>query len=339
MAEIYDLFVSSYGEENEETIHWLRFNIDTNIFEKVHTVTGLKNPSYIRINHANTHLYAVSEGVEGEVVSYEIDYKAEKLIELNRQSTKGDPSFIEIDEKDRYLFTSNYEGGSIIVYPLKDGKIESHTDFQQFDSRRIKAYMHAIKNLPGTDLVVVSDQGHDNIRVFKHQDGKLHFQLDFLVADFTKPRQIAFKSDLNTMYVLNEEDSTLYVYNYDNYYEHFDLVQIVTTLFEPFFEKNNTGDLQVAGSFVFATNRGHNSVAVYEIKEDGRLDILESFSSGGEGPRTLAVLPNSKQLIVANEETNNLVVMDLLPNGMLEKREIEYDISRPASIQIVRRNE
>lgn len=337
MGVKYDAFIGSYGKEDEETIHWLRFDSETETFEKVYAVTGIENPSFVIVNNAKTHLYAISEVDEGEVVSYEIDYEQEKLHEVNRQPTKGGPCFVEVDEHDRFLFTANYGGGSIIVHPLKNGEIGKYTDYHEYDSRKITSHAHAIRNIPGTNHFVVTDLGHDEIRVYKHRAGKLHQTKDFLVADHTGPRHVAFKPELNMMYVVNEEDSTVFVYKYDDKCEEFDLVQISAALLEPFAEKSNyAADIHVVGSNVYVSNRGHNSITGYTIKEDGRLDVIGSIPSGGEWPRNFGVVPNEKQIIIANQHSDNLVVMKVHDDGRLEMREGEYKVSRPSCVHFVK---
>jgi len=337
MGKIFDTFIGSYGSEDEETIHWLRFNSKAGDIEKVYSVSGIENPSFVIVNNAKTHLYAVSERDEGEVVSYKIDYEAERLIELNRQPTKGGPCFVEIDEYDRFLFTANYGGGSIIVHPLKEGQIGEYTDFIEYDSMRFTSNAHSIKNIPGTNVFVVADLGHDEMKVYKHRAGKLHLIRDFLVADNAGPRHIAFKPELNMMYVLGQDDSSIFVYNYDDKCEQFDLVQIIATVLEPFSGTNYAADIHVAGSYLYASNRGHHSITGYEIKEDGRLDAMGSIPSGGEWPRNFGITPDDKWLIAANEHTDNLVLMKVHENGLLEHIGLEFEVSRPVCVEFVER--
>lgn len=336
MAKGYDVFIGSYGTENEETIHWLKFNPDIEDFVKISTLSGVDNPSFIMVNHAKTHLYAVSEVEEGQVVSYEIDYDDKKLRELNRQPTKGGPCFLEIDKYDRYLFTANYGGGSFIVHPLhKDGHIESFTDFHQYDSSKRTSHVHAIKNIPGTSMYVVTDLGHDKLNVYEHQAGKLKFITALKTVTGSGPRHMAFQSKLNVMYILNQDDSKTLVYTYSEKNMKFKLIQIVPTLIEPFDGTNYGADIHISGAYLYVSNRGHHSITTYKILADGRLEMIANTASGGKWPRNFAVVPNDKHVIIANEHTNNLNVMNISQDGRLKDTGKEWAVNKPVCVSFM----
>src|SRR5699024_88770 len=154
-------------------------------------------------------------------------------------------------------------------------------------------------------------------------------------ADNAGPRHIAFKPELNMMYVLGQDDSSIFVYNYDDKCEQFDLVQIVAAALEPLSGTNYAADIHVAGNYVYASNRGHHSITGYEIKEDGRLEIMGGIPSGGEWPRNFGITTDHKHMVVANEHTNNLVVMNVHENGLIEPIGIEYEVQRPVCVHFV----
>src|SRR5699024_6251358 len=116
----YDIFAGCYGSEEEQTIHWLSFDSEQGTLEKKTSFSGVNNPSYLALNHKKSHLYAVSEVDEGEVVSFKIDFQTKHIEELNRQPTEGGPCYLEAGDHSNYLFTANYGGGSIIVHTLND---------------------------------------------------------------------------------------------------------------------------------------------------------------------------------------------------------------------------
>lgn len=333
MGEKYNVFIGSYGSIEEETIHWLRFDTGTGKFEQIYSLTGIENPIFIKVNHAKTHLYAVSELDKGEIVSYLIDYEAEKLVELNRQSLNFRPGLLEIDKEDQYLFVANNSGGGIALYSIQEGAIGECLDQVKHDSRRFTSSVHAIKNIPGTDRYAVADLGHDEMKIYQFKDDKLHFMQDFLVADHSSPRIIAFKEDLQMMYVLGQDDSNVFVYHYDEQCEEFSLVQILATVLENDSKKNYASDLKLTSSHLYVSNCGHHSMTAYEIKEDGRLDVMGSLPSGGECPRSFGVTPDEKWLLTANEQSNHLFVMKVHENGLLEHTAIEYKVNRPACVE------
>lgn len=336
MTKECDVFIGSYGTEAEETIHWLTFNYETKQFTRVSAVTGIDNPSFVIVNNAKTHVYAISEVDEGEVVSYAIDYESRKLRELNRQPTKGGPCFVEIDEHDQYLFTTNYGGGSMIVHPINDnGKIGEFSDFHKYDSSERTSHPHAIKNIPGTSKYVVTDLGHDKVYVYEHQSGKLSLTRELKVAKDAGPRHIAFKPSARAMYVINQDNSTITVYTYDEKAEEFELRQMIPALLESFQGTNYSADIHVSRSFLYVSNRGHHSITAYKIVSDGRLEAIANIPSGGNWPRHFNIAPDDQHVIVANEQTNNLVVMEILAYGQLENTNKELSVSKPVCICFV----
>lgn len=341
MPNMYNVLIGTYGPENEETIHWLKYDPTEQNFMKISAVTGIENPSFIIVNHKKTRLYAVSEVDEGEVVSYEIDSDHNILRELNRQPTKGGPCFLEIDEHDRFLFTANYGGGSIIVHPLNEnGEIEPFTDFHEYGSRTdLVAHAHAIKHVPNSSLYVVTDLGLDALYVyeFDDQEGKLKLITELQTAKNAGPRHLTFHHDLNTMYVLNQNDSTALVYLYDVNKRTFKLVQVVPALLDRFDQTNYCADihLSICKQYLYVSNRGHHSITSYKISTNGRLDPIANISSGGKWPRNFAVVPNNKHMIVANEYTNNLNVLNISQNGVLKDSGREFVVSNPVCVRFV----
>lgn len=338
MTTNYNVIIGSYGPEENETIHWLKFDPITQNFTKISATTGIENPSFLIVNHQKTHVYAVSEVDEGEVVSYEIDYEHNVLRELNRQPTKGGPCFLAADEHDRYLLTANYGGGSVIVHPLLvDGQIGSYTYFHEYGSdHEPVAHAHAIKNIPDTSLFVVTDLGRDALYVCEldDQNGKLKRVTELKTTKGAGPRHIAFHPEFNRMYLLNQDDSTVLVYSYHSNDRTFEQLQVVSTLLEPFSGTNYGADihLSICKQFLYVSNRGHHSMTAYQILPDGQLEPIAHTPSGGEWPRNFAVVPNDKHVIVANEHTDNLAVMKISSDGRLKDTGCEMSVSKPVCI-------
>lgn len=345
MTNKFNVFIGSYGKESEETIYWLNFNPDQVELTKVSAIAGIDNPSFVLLNHAKTHLYAVSEVDKGEVVSYLIDYENEKLIELNRQPTKGGPCFIEVDNKDQYIFTANYGGGSVIVHPLEaDGTIGEYVDFIDYGpgaiAQGLTSNVHAIKNVPNTNKYVATDLGLDKLYVYELDEttGKLTEQVALDTPKGAGPRHLTFHEALQTMYILNQDDSTVLVYKYDLAAEKFDRIQVLSALLEPFEGTNYCADIHLSksGKYLYASNRGHHSVTSYKVNTDGTLMPISNVSSIGDWPRNFAVVPNDSYLLVANEHTDELNVMTSEGEGRLIDTGEKIKISKPVCISIGR---
>lgn len=342
MSNKLDLFVGSYGTEAEETIYWLHFDPENESLVKVAATSGIENPSFVLVNNAKTHLYAVSEVDQGEVVSYKIDYDNHKLIELNRQPTKGGPCYIEIDENDTHIFTANYGGGSFIVHPLSEnGEIKSNSDFVDYGSAAKEAghisHAHAIKNIPGTKIYVATDLGLDKLYVYRFDEaaGRLEPITEMDTAKGAGPRHLTFREDLNRMYVLNQDDSTLSVYEYNRDGTRFDLLQTLPTLLEAFDGINYCADIHISNDFLYVSNRGHHSITGYKIERDGNLTTISNTPSQGDWPRGFITLPDVPYILVANEHTNEIIVMTILEDGQLKSTGNKIEIPKPVWLEVL----
>lgn len=340
MSDNYDVFIGSYGTEAEQTIHWLHFDAAQVSLTSVTSVAGIENPSFVLLNNAKTHLYAVSEVAEGQVVSYEIDYINKALIELNRQPTKGGPCFIEIDATDSFIMTANYGGGSFIVHPLaENGEIEAYSDFVDYGpaarEKGLTSHAHAIKNISGTNTYVATDLGLDKLYIYTLSEaGKLEAQGEIETPTGAGPRHLAFREDLQTMYVLNQNDSTVMTYTYDLARNQFERRQILPTLLEPFDGTNYCADIHLSGDYLYVSNRGHHSLTVYSILGNGELREMSNVTSAGEWPRGFNTVPNAPYLIVANEHTDELIVMMITKDGSLKQMKNKFKIKKPVWLDI-----
>lgn len=344
MAKKLDVFIGSYGDEKQETIYWLTFDPEVAELTKVSAVSGIDNPSFVILNHAKTHLYAVSEVDAGEVVSYLINFEDKSLTELNRQPTKGGPCFLEIDENDSYLLTANYGGGSVIVHPLtEDGIIEANSDFIDYGpgakEKGLTSHVHAIKRIPNTNKYVATDLGLDKLYVYELDEvnGKLN---ELEVVDTPKdggPRHLAFHEKLNVMYILNQDDSTVLVYSYDEIGENFERIQVLPSLLDDFIGINYGADVHLTESsnYLYVSNRGHHSITGYKVLVDGTLEPVSNTSSVGDWPRNFATTPESRHLLVANEHTDEINVMTTKINGSVKDTGNKIKIIKPVCVKVV----
>lgn len=344
MANKYDVFIGSYGNENEETIYWLNFDPEVGKLIKVSAISGIDNPSFVLLNHAKTHLYAVSEVDEGEVISYLVDYQNKSLTELNRQPTKGGPCFLEIDKSDRYLFTANYGGGSVIVHPLaEDGTIQADSDFIDYGSEAKKvgltSHVHAIKNIPNTNKYVATDLGLDKLYVYELDsvNGKLN---ELQIIDTPKnggPRHLEFHEERKMMYILNQDDSTVLVYSYDEADENFKRRQVLPALLDDFEGVNYGADIHLteSGKYLYVSNRGHHSITAYEVIGDGTLEPVSNSCSVGDWPRNFAISPEATHILVANEHTDEINVMTIREDGSMKDTGNKICIPKPVCVNVV----
>ncbi|ASK62259.1 hypothetical protein CFK37_08835 [Virgibacillus phasianinus] len=330
----YDIFVGTYGN----AIEWVLFDSEIGTLKKVGGVSGIENPSFLTVNQTGNRLYAASEIENGEVASFEIDYPNKVLTELNRQPTGGSsPCYISLAPNEQWLFTTNYGGGNAAVHPLKDdGAIEPICDLKNYAEGAQVSHPHTIINIPGTEKYLVTDLGLDCLYLyeFNAKSGKLILVNEISAIAGSGPRHIATTNQM--VYVVNEFNSRISVYSCHEKSNSLTLEQQVKTIPEHFTGDNFCADIHIApsGSYLYASNRGHHSVASYKIRQDGTLSPLDYSSTKGEWPRNFAIIPNGNYILAANERTDFIVVMKIEDDGIPRATGHVYTIKSPVCLQV-----
>jgi 6-phosphogluconolactonase len=223
---------------------------------------------------------------------------------------------------------ANYMGGSIAAFALQpDGSIGERTAFVQHATagadpkKQTPARAHSIRVDPTNRFVLVADLGLDKLFVYRldlKTGGLQPNDPPFAtVAAGSGPRHTAFHPGGRYVYLINETASTIIRFGWDPDRGALTQFETVSTLPEGFREKNACAEMIVhpSGKFLYATNRGHNSVAVFSVHaETGRLTLLEHVSTQGKTPRNCEFDPTGKWLLVTNHDSNNAVVFGIDPN-------------------------
>ncbi len=315
-------------QEREEGIFWFHFDPDTGKLSREGSAKAV-DPAFITLSADERFLYSVNENnhFQGEpgggVSAFAVDPRSGQLTFLNSQRSFGDgPCFVSLDRTEKWLLVSNYHGGSIAVYPVAaDGKLGSKSDFIQHHGhgpnaqRQEKAHAHSIQMDPTNRIALVADLGLDQVKLYRLDlnQGKLmpHPGESITVHPGAGPRHLDFHPNGQWMYLLDELDSTLLVFHYASADETFTLRQTVSILPEGYSGEKWAADIHVhpGGQFVYASNRGDDSLAAFKIDPaDGKVTLIGNVYSGGGMPRNFGIDPSGRWLIAANQKGNNLVV-------------------------------
>lgn len=338
----------SYSRADEPGIKLWELDEATGSIKELIGVKGIERPSYIAIHPNGTSFVAASEvGDSGELVSYWIHAQSGKISEINRKKANGDhPAHVCIDEEGDWLLSCNYSGGNVNVYPLHmDGSIGdladsvSHSGSGTDPERQDAAHPHSIFQIPGTDFFLVSDLGTDRIYTYKlnASSGKLKIIDIVECAAGTGPRHLAFHPSKPYVYSLGELNSTLTVY-FLTKEEKLEIYQTVDLLPDEFEGLNTAAEVEVSvdGTLLYASNRGHDSLAVFAIRENGLLKLLDHVSSGGKGPRHFALVSGQNWLIAANEQSNTLNLFRLGEDGIPQIENQPVHTKAPVCVKILR---
>jgi 6-phosphogluconolactonase len=318
-----------------------RFDATSGILSAPIVAAESVNPTFIAFHPTRPLLYAANEIYQfngqpaGAVSAFSINPADGKLTLLNQVSSLGGGAcYVKVDASGRNVLVANFGAGSVAVLPIApDGKLKTASAFVQEEGkgpspRQLGPHAHSFNPTPDGRLAVAADFGADKLFVYRFDPaaGTLtpHDPPFVAIKPGSAPRHLAFSPDGKTAYLLNEITSTVTVLSYDSNKGRFQEQQTISTLPADYTGANTAAEIQVhpSGKFIFASNRGHNSIAVLSVDVQGRLSDLHNYSVLGRTPRNFSLDPPGHWLIVANQDTNNVVVFavdqqtgELKPNG------------------------
>jgi 6-phosphogluconolactonase len=321
------VYVGTYTGKGSEGIYAYRFDPATGETSSLGLAARTDNPSFLAVDPNGRFLYAVNEvdtfrkEPTGAVSLFAIDRQSGKLKQLQQVSSLGGgPAHVSLDRSARYLMVANYNGGSVAVFPIgKDGRLGRHTAFvhnagSSVDpERQAGPHAHFIQVTPDNRFAITADLGLDKLLVhrFDAKTGSLTPGTPgFAAVDpGAGPRHFAFAPSGKFLYVVNELVSTVSVFAYKPGPGTLDWIQTIPTLPKNFAGKDTAAEIVVdaKGRFLYVSNRGHDSIAVFSIDPDnGNLRSLEWVESGGKTPRNFAIDPTGQWLFAANQDSNNI---------------------------------
>ena len=346
-------------EGKGEGIYRYRMHPATGALEFDSKTTGVVNPSYIAVDPTQRFLYAVNElktyedKPTGTVSAFAVDSRSGKLEFLNKQLTHGtDPCHVVVDGKSRYIFVANFMSGSVCVLPVrKDGSLGEATDFVQHlgssvdPVRQRGPHAHSVTLDKAGRFAFVPDLGLDKLMVyaFDRTRGMLepHAVPWIKVKPGAGPRHVALHPSGRFAFLINELDSTVTALSFRGKKGVFKELQVVQTLPAGFQGESTCADVQVApsGRFVYASNRGHDSLVMYRIDgRTGRLAYVGHQSTQGKTPRQFEIDPTGRFLLVANQDTDTIVTFRIDPQtGTLEPTGQVAQVPTPVCVKFLLR--
>jgi 6-phosphogluconolactonase len=303
------------------------FDSATGVLSEPKMVIETRDPAHFTLSADARHLYMCNTGTPGGVSAFAIENKKTGALRLlNYKESKGrGPSYVSVDRSGRYVLDANYGGGYVEVYSLtKDGALDQQTAFVQHigssvhPQRQTKPYAHWIRTDPTNKFALVADLGMDQVVVYKFdaRTGKLapNDPPFTKVAGGNGPRHLVFHPNSKWVYGVAEIANEVMAFNWDASAGVLTQFQAVKTLAEGFKDPSTAAEIavHVNGKFLYASNRGEDSIVVYAIDpKSGELTFKQRVSSGGKVPRYFTFDPSNKWLIVSNQEGGNVSVFSM----------------------------
>jgi 6-phosphogluconolactonase len=328
-----------------------RFDPSTGALVQVGKVSRISDPMYLAIDPSGRYLLAVSID-DGIISSYSIDSTG-KLTLINSQQTGGAvPVYVSIDPSGKWVLVANYLFGSLAVLPLGDDGLLGEATALVHDTgsgpnpdRQEGPHVHSVIFAPGGHLVLAADLGIDKVMLYDLDTNKgtlaPHAVPALELRPGSGPRQMVFSPDGRFLYVVSELHSTVTSYQYDASTETFQELEIQFLIPADFKGQNLSADVHITpdGRFLYASNRGHDSLTIFAIDQSsGKMNLVGYASTQGKTPVNFAIDPTGTFLIVANQDSNTIVTFRIDPtSGKLTPTGETVEVTAPACIKFMQK--
>ena len=317
----FNLLIGTYTNKcDSKGIYIYDFDAKTGDSNFKNSTENVINPSYLTVSDDTNVVYAVNEdGAKSTVSSFIYDDFASKLVFLNKQKAEGaDPCYIIND--DINIITANYSSGNISIFGKnKDGSISGVKQVVQhygngINVRRQKSpHAHMVYFSPDKKYVFATDLGNDKLYLYKYNVAAtneiLRVKDTISVKAGGGPRHLTFSKDGKFVYLLQELDGAIVIYNYSDGV--IKKIAETTIVSKDFKGTVGAADIHISpdGKFLYATNRGTvNDISIFKILKSGKLESIGQTSTLGKTPRNFAIDPTGNFLLIANQNSNDIVI-------------------------------
>jgi len=315
-AQNIPLYVGTYTDADSEGIYVYDFNLKTGELTNKKLAAEALNPSFITFSSDKKLLFSVGEtdSFEGAKSGFVNAYSVEKdgtLKFINKVSSNGaHPCHIQLDDSNSRVAVSNYTGGTVSVHSIaKNGEISPATQVIDHNKGAQQSHAHSAqffkKNL------FIADLGLNSFSQYQlaNTDKKYQLKAKYEIPSNAGPRHFEISKKGKFIYVINELNSTISVLKKQK--DHYNFIQNISTLNAGFDGKSFCADIHLSkdGQFLYGSNRGENSIAVFKInKKNGELQKIQTISTNGDWPRNFTLSPDGNYLLAANQRSKNISV-------------------------------
>lgn len=342
-----DLYIGTYtSKEGSQGIYHARLDPKTGEISEPELAVEAANPSYLALHPKGRFLYAVHEwGGAGDASAYAVGADAKLTLLNTRGWEAGGPCHASVDAAGKHLLVAGYGSGRVSSIPIgADGRLgEAATVFQNEGSGPDKArqehpHAHSVHADAGSHFAYACDLGTDEVVVFRLDDksGTLTKTGATKVRPGSGPRHFAWGKGGGFAYVNNEMANTVTAFTVNRTKGLLTELQSISTLPQGVAAgKSHSAQIVVHpnGKWLYVSNRGHDSMAVFRIVKGGRLELVEVEPAEVREPRGFEIDPTGGWLVVAGQNSNDLVARAIDPKtGRLKPGGKHVSVPKPVCV-------
>jgi 6-phosphogluconolactonase len=352
----YLLYIGSYTNTTSRGIYVSDFDSRSGALSAPRLVAEAVSPAQLWVAPNGRFLYAANwQGMAdpipaNTITAYAVDTRTGELKFINQVSSGGlGPNQVVVDPSGRIAVAVNYRSGSVAAFGIEtDGRIsepfyiDQHEGQPQAPSKQPGPRAHGVVFSSDSRFAYVADIGLDRVYSYRLDSEKRSMApLDppyVAQPAGSGPRRLQLNPKDNILYVNRETDSRVSVFAVDK--GKLKEIESISTLPDGFVGSSTTAEILIdgAGKFLYVSNRGHGSIAVYAIGPSGRLSLVEHADSGGRIPRNFSLDPTGQYLLSSNQDTEHVVVLRIDPGtGRLSPTGLQVPLGNPGSLAFVKR--
>lgn len=341
--QVVDLVIGTYSKQNSEGLYTSSLNLSSGILTPAKLVFKSKDPTYLTVSKKGI-VYASLREEKGQLAAFSINHKNQFSM-LSRHKIGGnDPCYLALSPNQQFIASANYNGGNVSIFKLSaSGTLDTphtiltHTGHSIDPKRQTSPHPHWVKWSPYNDNhLYVIDLGTDKV---------MHYEFDYSSGTVSEgsvaynskpgngPRHLVFHPSKKLAYILNELSNTVDLVSLDADGS-FNLITEASTLPKGYMEHNQAAHIEIdnAGKFLYTSNRGLNSIAIFNLNEKGDMTLRDNVPTGGDWPRFFKLFNEYGLLLVANRKSNNITVFKVQADGGLLNTGHQLAIDQPTFV-------
>ncbi|WP_411842367.1 lactonase family protein [Salinicoccus sp. HZC-1] len=327
-------YVGTYTKEKGEGIYRYELDLEKGEFESVETAAKCPNATYLDIQ--NDRVYAIKKGkTKSGIATYEVaDLETGELKFIDDCLEEGDSGcHLVLTSDQNHLVDTVYGSGEVRLYEVDDrGVVTDRLDVFQIEGdgpheRQDGPHAHFVTETPDRQYLTAVDLGADKLVTLKIEDSMLKKVAECQVAPGSGPRHLVFNEAGNYAFIFTELSNEVIGAAYED--GEFTPEAVYSTLPEDFDGHSQGAAIRKHPNkkFLYVSNRGHNSIAVFKVSEDGKnLERIQIESTNGDWPRDFNITPDGAYLLCAHERSHNLVLFKVNEDGTLTRQESEAEV-------------